>query len=184
MGATPIYGLPWPEGTDPPDGSAQLHSSMTAIEAALLTARRTMTLPTAWSPAVQRDLLPASGQSTVQWSAWQCIGPPFINWSANAFRITKTGWYDLYVRVRMRYTTGTAVGYGTLVATGPWSTLIPSQMQPYAITNADVELRWTGLIGASIINQPINVVTESTATGTYSHQGAVSQISMIRLGDG
>lgn len=106
MGLTPIYGFPYPSGTDSPNGPAQVQLLAEAVEADLAAS----------------DANIAALQAGA-WSGWTAYTPTFTMQTSNG---TKTGWYNkvgkrVEVNVAMLATSGVSLGTGVITVSLPFA---------------------------------------------------------------
>lgn len=131
MGATPIYALPWPEGSDPPDGPVQIRASMLATEAGLTTVNNKAINPQQkWARVVGPANYDVTTGTAPLWNmSLQASSspPPFTVPVGNTttFVCNTPGLYALYMHYRVQALTnpGTTQGFVQVTFQGTGVTL-------------------------------------------------------------
>jgi hypothetical protein len=185
MGTTPIYQLPWPEQSDPPDGPVQIKALADRTELSLGTVRGTPTLPTFAARGVGATGLPGNRvYSTVQFQGQRILGTSFINMAVpptGIFRFTQSGVYDVYFKTRLT-NPSVAVGYAQVLGTGvPFNEIV--QLQPWSDVYNDVHVHEYVEITAGQINTPLTLTVQSQPNIAFGLSATQTRLLIKRLGD-
>jgi hypothetical protein len=185
MGTTPIYQLPWPEQSDPPDGPVQIKALADRTELSLGAVRGTPTLPTFAARGVNEAALPGNRvYSTVRFQTQRFLGTAFLTMAVPAtgiFQFTTSGVYDVYFKTRLQ-NPSVAVGYAQVLGTGvPLNEVV--QMQPWSDVYCDLETHEYVEIAAGQINTPLSLRVQSQPNIAFALSGTQTRLMIKRLGD-
>lgn len=195
MGQTPTYHLPWPEETDPPDGPVQIRALAQATETAVAgvataagsgatAAQNNPQVPTLSAQTADSAALAGNNlASSFRFLNPRVLGAPFMTLGTGSFLFTRSGFYDVYARIRCRQSGAAAVGYVQLFTTGAVGAR--AQLVPWVDVWADPEIRFTVEITNPLVNSPSNFQVASSTPGTFLilGTGTQSQLTVIRHGD-
>lgn len=202
MGATPIYALPWPEESDPPDGPVQMRAISERVEAVLhpvdlaaaaagaaaAEGKNNPQLPASVCNLLGTPGLFAGGSpvTTATWTGFNSAGALFVTLSGTTVvRFTKAGLYliSAFVRATMD-TPSTTAQYVQMQGTGAlagWDSLAQFGLSALADVSRLGILRvlpaWIGNASAD------GTITAHVWTGPANGKLSAGAINIVRLGD-
>lgn len=186
MGATAIYAIPWPELTDPPNGSAQMKALADRVDTVLSTVQGSPSIPTFAARAQSDTGLPGNRvYSVVHFSGQRILGTGFIDMPAPpaaSWSFTRTGVYEIVCK--MRLSAASAPGsYAQLYggASGALTNMVT--LAPWGGTICELLLHEYVEVTAGMVGVASNLQIQIDANVTYSIAGASCRLLIKRLGE-